>query len=170
MNRHDPLQKMEMAAAAVVIALGAFVTLYSHYVLRIGMMISPDAGFLPFLMGIALLILGACWFAKSLRFTNIHGLASDAGLEGSAAGEASPPEFQSRKHLWGFLVILLFAILIERAGFLLATALFMLAWQLIVEKEKWLMSLLITVLTAGAMYTIFRLLLKIHLPSGEWFS
>ncbi|MDI6726313.1 MAG: tripartite tricarboxylate transporter TctB family protein [Smithellaceae bacterium] len=170
MNRFNPLQKMEMTAASVVIALGAFVTLYSYYVLRVGMMISPDAGFLPFLMGIALLVLGACWFAKSLLFTNTQNSASADGLVGYADEEETPPEFQSRKHLWGFLVILGFAIFIERAGFFITTALFMLAWQLIVEKEKWLMSLLITVLTAGAMYTIFRLLLKIHLPSGEWFS
>lgn len=170
MNRFNSLQKMEMAAAALVVTLGAFVTLYSYFVLRVGMMISPDAGFLPFLMGIALLILGACWFAKSLLFTNTQDLASADGREGYADGEVSPPEFQSRKHLWGFLVILGFAIFIERSGFFITTVLFMLAWQLIVEKEKWLMSLLITVLTAGAMYGIFRLLLKIHLPSGEWFS
>ncbi len=169
MNRFNSLQKMEMAAAAIVVALGAFVALYSQYALGLGMMISPGAGFMPFLMGIALLILGACWFIKSLFFADAQDLAPSLGQEGSAAGEASPLEYKSRKHLWGFLVILGFAIFIERAGFFITTALFMLIWQLIVEKEKWLKSILITLLTAGAMYSIFRLLLKIHLPPGEWF-
>lgn len=170
MKRLDSRRKSEVAAAFVIIVIGAFVAFYSHFVLSIGMMISPGAGFIPFLLGFSLMALGACWLTKTLFLADAHESATADGFTGCADAEETPDGLRSRKHHWGFLVILTFAVLIERAGFLFSTAIFMIAWQLIVEKEKWLNSLIITVITAGAMYTIFRLLLKIHLPAGEWFS
>lgn len=167
-----PLQKMEMAASGLALVLGALVSFYAYHYLGVGMMISPGAGFIPFILGIALAILGACWLAATLiamRYGDRHRALVD-GLEDCPPAEESPPEFRSRKHLLGFFIILLFALLLERIGFFISVALFMFGWQMIVEKERWLKSLIITLLTAGAMYTLFRLLLKIHLPSGEWFS
>ncbi len=170
MKRHDPLQKVELAAAVLVVALGAFVTLYAYFVLRLGLIISPGAGFMPFLLGVALLLLGASWFLKTLLLSGAINTAAAYDLTGEVGLASGAAKGHSGKHLWGFLVILLFGLLLERAGFLVSITLFMLVWQLIVEKQKWFVSIVITVLTAGAMYVIFRMLLKIHLPSGAWFS
>ena len=50
----------------IVIALGIFVAYHSYAVLKLGILISPGAGFLPFLCGIALIVLGVVWRLQGL--------------------------------------------------------------------------------------------------------
>jgi hypothetical protein len=40
----------------------------------------------------------------------------------------------------------------------------------VVEKEGWLKTSVIAVLSAGCMYVLFSYLLKVYLPTGTWFS
>ena len=60
--------------------------------------------------------------------------------------------------------------LFERIGFLLSTLVFMLGWQLIVERERWLKAVVVTVLCAAAMFTLFRYLLHVELPVNPFLS
>jgi hypothetical protein len=171
MGRFDSLPKAEMAAAAFVVLLGIFIASYSFRVLKIGMAISPDAGFMPFLLGLMLTGLGISWFTSLFLFKERIRSAWDAG-EGCQEAEAldEPETGQSRKHIWGSLLILLYAFLLERAGFLFSTLLFMFLWQWIVEKAGWLTIILASLITGLAMYSLFQLILKIYLPAGAWFS
>jgi putative tricarboxylic transport membrane protein len=165
------LDLSEKIAAVVLVALGLFVTFYAHQYLKIGMPISPGAGFLPFCIGIALGILGAIWFIQTLYARKSLGPAEQAcGSEDIA----DPPESRRARILYrflpGVLLVILYAWLLEKAGYLLSTTLFMLGWQKVVERQRWLKTAVIAFLAAGAMYTLFSYLLKVFLPTGIWFD
>ena len=70
----------------IVIALGAFVTYYSYSYLKLGILISPGAGFLPFLCGIALIVLGAVWRLQGLLSKPAARDAADPLAPARAAG------------------------------------------------------------------------------------
>jgi NADH:ubiquinone oxidoreductase subunit H len=74
------------------------------------------------------------------------------------------------KLVLAFAATVIYAALFERIGFFLATLLFMLGWQVIVERQRWLKAVIITVLCAVAMYSLFRLLLHVELPSNPFLS
>lgn len=161
----------ERIAAVVLVALGLFVTFYAHQYLKIGMMISPGAGFLPFCIGMALTILGAIWFIQSLYVRRTPGLVEQAcGSEDIADPSESRRARILYRFLPGVLLVILYAWLLEKAGYLLSTALFMLGWQKVVERQRWLKTAVIALLSAGVMYSLFSYLLKVFLPTGIWFD
>jgi hypothetical protein len=164
--------KAERISAVIVVGCGVLVAAYSYYTLKLGMMISPGAGFLPFLLGIALIILGVLWFIqKSLTKIEVTAHAApegSSGPEGLATGEGVVCGL-SKKMLLGIAVLIVYASLFEWIGYFVATLIFMFSWQMCVEKEKWMRSLLITALSTAAMYTLFRYLLNVQLPRGPWF-
>ncbi len=143
MSRSDSITNL------IVIALGAFVAYHSHAVLKLGILISPGAGFLPFLCGLAL----------------IAGTGEAAG-----ATQAAPLPGTRTKLVMAFLTTVAYAVLFERIGFLLATLVFMLGWQLVVERERWVKAVIVTAICAAAMYGLFRLLLRVELPSNPFLS
>ena len=74
------------------------------------------------------------------------------------------------KFLPGVLLVLLYAWLFEKAGYIVSSALFMVGWQKVVEKEGWRKTAVVAALSAGCMYALFSYLLKVYLPTGTWFS
>ena len=158
-------------ANLVVIALGIFVALYSYYFLKLGILITPGAGFLPFLCGMALIILAISWriqtmiFKSSVRVEPAEELLAAAGEVGAAPLRAS-----RIKLCLAFLTTVIYALLFERIGFFLSTLLFMLGWQMVVERQRWLKAIIITILCAVAMYTLFKSLLRVELPSNPLLS
>jgi hypothetical protein len=165
------MARAEKVSSIVLIAFGLFVAYYSRQYLKLGMMITPGAGFLPYWIGIALTVLGAIWFLNTL----LSRRRSGAGGEESVAGDAAAEREALRrrvlsKFLPGVLIITLYAWLFERLGYPLSTVLFMVCWQKIVEREGWLKTAAIALLSAAAMYILFVYLLRVYLPTGTWFS
>ena len=163
--------RAEKVSSLVLIVFGLFVAYYSRQYLKLGIMITPGAGFLPYWIGIALTVLGAIWFLNTL----LSRRRSGADGEGSVAGDAAAEREALRgrvlsKFLPGVLLVVLYAWLFEKAGYIVSTALFMVGWQKVVEKEGWLKTAVIAVLSAGCMYALFSYLLKVYLPTGTWFS
>jgi putative tricarboxylic transport membrane protein len=163
--------RAERISSVVLVVFGLFVAFYSRQYLKLGRMISPGAGFLPFWIGIALAVLGAIWFLNTLFVRT----ASGTGEEGSDAGDAAAEgeALRSRilsKFLPGVLLVILYAWLFEKAGYIVSTALFMVGWQKVVEQERWWKTAVISALSAACMYTLFSYLLKVFLPTGTWFS
>jgi putative tricarboxylic transport membrane protein len=147
------------------------VAYYSRQYLKLGKMIIPGAGFLPYWIGIALVVLGALWFLK----TTLAPAESRADVVKGETGDATAEKEALRSRiLWkflpGVLLIILYAWLFEKAGYIVSTALFMVGWQKVVEREGWLKTAVISVLSAAFMYTLFSYLLKVFLPTGTWFS
>jgi hypothetical protein len=161
--------KTERISAVILIAAGVFVAAYSFHYLKLGIMISPGAGFVPFLCGIAIVILGALWLLNSW-------LAKPAATEGTGTECAAemPPEDVPRiwglpkKLVLGLAVLIAYGWLFENIGYFLSTCLFMFFWQVFVEKETLLKAIIITALSATALYTLFQYLLGFQLPQGAW--
>lgn len=165
------MDRAEKVSSIVLIAFGLFVAYYSRQYLKLGMMITPGAGFLPYWIGIALVVLGAVWFFKTLLARTGSGAGGQESVAGDAAAETEA--LQGRllsRFLPGVLLVILYAWLFEKAGYIVSSALFMVGWQKVVEKEGWLKTAVIAVLSAGGMYALFSYLLKVYLPTGTWFS
>jgi putative tricarboxylic transport membrane protein len=165
------LDRTERIASLVLVAFGLFVAYYSRQHLKLGMMISPGAGFIPFYIGIALIVLGILWLFNALVTRKAPESAEAAGGTGE-----TPDTRDSRRMLIlyrflpGVLLVILYAWLFEKAGYILSTVLFMVGWQKVVEREGWLKTALVSLISAGAMYLLFAYVLKVFLPAGTWFA
>ncbi len=163
--------KAERISAVILIAAGVFVAAYSYHYLKLGILISPGAGFLPFLCGVAIVVLGGFWFLAAWRAK--PETPEETGTE--CAGESPVEDVQRlwglpKKMVLGLAVLIVYGWLFEKIGYFLSTCLFMLCWQMFVEKEKILKALVITVLSAAILYTLFQYLLGFQLPQGTWFQ
>jgi len=130
---------------------GVWIMYYAWYTLKLGSIHVPDAGFLPFLCGAGLAILGIVWLLM-LQWTK------EQGKEGSA-----------EKRLWhrpllSLVLMVLYGWAMETVGYITSTLIFMVAWQQIIEREKWIKTLVISVLGTVAMYALFVYLLKVPIP------
>ena len=153
------MQRAERIASACLVAFGLFVAYYSREYLKLGILISPGAGFFPFWIGVALTALGAVWLLATFLTERATGPAE------SACGNLVLHRF-----LPAVLLIVLYAWLFEKAGYFLSTVLFMVGWQKGVERQTWLKTAVIALLCAGGMYALFSYLLKGVLPTGTWLS
>lgn len=163
------MEKAERISAVILMAMGVFVAAYSYHYLKLGILISPGAGFLPFLCGVAIIVLGIFWFLTAWRAK--PSTPEEAGQE--CAGETPAEEVQRlwglpKKMVLGLAVLIVYGWLFEKIGYFLSTCLFMYCWQTFVEKEKTLKALVITVLSAAILYTLFQYLLGFQLPQGTW--
>ena len=165
------MDRSERIASVVLVTLGLFVTFYARLYLKIGMMMSPGAGFLPFITGIALTVLGALWFIQTLHSRGAPGTEVQGSIPEGVAEAAEPHRVRIlSRFVPGVLLVILYAWLLEKAGYILSTTLFMVGWQKVVEKQGWLKTMVIALLSAGGMYTLFSYLLKVFLPTGIWFD
>lgn len=163
--------RSERIASVVLIALGLSVVFYARQYLKIGMIISPGAGFFPFCIGIALTALGILWFLMTFYTIKTPGRPEQVcGCEDAAEETGSLRNRILYRLLPGVLLVILYAWLLEKAGYFLSTTLFMVGWQKLVERQGWLKTAIIALLAAGGMYTLFSYLLKVFLPTGSWFA
>jgi putative tricarboxylic transport membrane protein len=145
------MKRHERIAAVFVVLGGVAIAYYGYAVLKLGSIFRPDAGFLPFLSGIALVILGACWFMIS------------GGL-----GNAQESFFEKGRWVKPAIAVglmLVYAWAIEAVGYITSTLVFMATWQLLVERERWSKTILISVLGTLAMYMLFNRFLKVPVPT-----
>jgi hypothetical protein len=159
------MSKSQSIANLVTIALGVFVAYHSYFSLKLGILITPGAGFLPFLCGLALIVLGIIWRLQAILFKSPP-KAEPAADPLAVACEATPTPLpaQRMKLSLAFATTVVYALLFERIGFFVATLVFMLGWQVVVERQGWLKAIIITALCTLAMYALFRLLLHVELP------
>lgn len=165
------MNRAERIASVVLVAFGLAVAYYSREHLKLGIAISPGAGFLPYHIGLAMAVLGGAWFVATFV---AGGAAKEADAKDDPAAREAERHLHRQRILTRFLpgigLILAYAWIFERAGYFVSTVLFMVCWQKLVERERWGKSLLIAFLCAGAMWALFSFLLKGVLPIGTWFA
>ena len=61
-------------------------------------------------------------------------------------------------------LMILYGWTMEALGYITSTLIFMVAWQQIIEREKWVKTMVIAVLATAAMYSLFKLFLKVPIP------
>lgn len=145
------MKRYEGIAAIVTSLGGVWIMYYGWHTLKLGSIHVPDAGLLPFLCGVGLAILGIVWFLI---------LQSTRGQEKGGMEE---------KRLWhrpllSLALMVLYGWAMESAGYISSTLVFVIAWQKVIEKEKWVKTMLIAVLGTIAMYALFVYLLKVPIP------
>jgi hypothetical protein len=59
----------------------------------------------------------------------------------------------------------LFALVVERVGFLITTFIFLVIWMGVIERVRWLTIISVSIGTTAALYFIFALFLDVPLPS-----
>jgi hypothetical protein len=124
---------------------------YAGSVLKLGNIHMPDAGLLPFLCGLGLTVLSVIWFVM---------LRTKADVAGADRLEL---RYRLRPYLSLGLMVL-YALALEALGYLSSTLLFVILWEQVIEREKWIKTLLIALLGTAAMYSLFRLFLKVPIP------
>ncbi len=145
------MKNYERLAAVFTTMLGAMTMYYAWQVLKLGSIFMPDAGFFPFLCGGGLTVLGIIWILKLQ-------LSKKPATNGSA-----------EKRLWhrpliSLALMVVYGWAFETIGYLTATVLFMIAWQQIIEREKWPKTLAISFLGTIGMYALFAYVLKVPIP------
>lgn len=145
------MKRYERLTAMVVVAGGVLIMIYSWHSLKLGSIQIPDAGLLPFLSGMGLAVLGIIW-AVMLQMAR----------EDPKPGSESKPLWH--RPLLSLLLMVIYAWAMETVGYVTSTVLFMIAWQQVIEREKWGKTMIISVLATIAMYALFVLFLKVPIP------
>ncbi len=145
------MKKSERITALITFLAGVWIMYYAWHSLKLGSIHVPDAGFMPFLCGAGLAVLGIVWLLI-LQWTKKQ------GKEGPA-----------EKRLWyrpllSLALMVLYGWAMETVGYITSTLIFMIAWQQIIEREKWLKTIIISLLGTLAMYSLFVYLLKVPIP------
>ena len=112
----------------------------------------PGPGFLPFGLSIVLIILSI-------------GLI----LAGWKKGATPTPFWPQRtwlRPLLGIAILILYALLLGKLGFLPTTVIFLLIWMGLIERLRWLTTVSISLSVTAAVYLIFGLFLEVPLPWG----
>ena len=146
------MKKSESIAAIITSLGGVWIMVYGWLTLKLGTIYVPDAGLLPFLCGAGLSVLGIVWLLI-LRSTKERAHERD-----------------EKKRLWhrpllALVLMTLYGWAMESVGYITSTLVFVIAWQKVIEREKWVRTMIIAALGTFAMYTLFVYLLKVPIPS-----
>ncbi len=129
-------------------AVGVFL-LREGWQLPFGRLNAPDAGFFPTVLAVLLLLMGLAIFGRSF------------------STPAPDVEFSSRSWavVFGAAALFLYAVLLERIGFLICTTAILLMLMKVYGRLTWLQSILIAVPLVAASYFGFKEL-GVPLPRG----
>ncbi len=123
--------------------------------LGLGTFHKPGSGFMPFLTGVLLGLLGLL-----LAFLDTRKRPEKKGGE-----KVSLRQFWG-KGVYSLAVSFLYAFFLDPLGFIAATFLLIFSLLKIMGTRKWSTAILISFLTAGLSYLIFDVWLRIELPIG----
>lgn len=148
MHRHDRM------TSALGLLTGLGMMAWSLATLGLGELQHPGPGFLPFLSGLLMAGLALSTLVKSLR------------RERSADTSAFVPRGALPRLAVTLGALVLYAVLLERAGFLATTFLVMLAIFTLTARTSWALGLAESAVVTGAFWWLFARVLKIPLPKG----
>lgn len=149
------LNKSDLTAATLLIALGAFMAWQAWdwpYMTKDG----PGPGFFPLWIGALLIALSALLIALQI---------ADAG----ARRPVEKTKWTGTRHvLMGWAALMAAAALLEPAGFVVSYALLCMFLIRVVFQQSWRAALTVSLVSAGAFWYLFVQLLKVRLPAGPW--
>lgn len=145
------MTKQERLSAVFFLAVGVAVIYYGISVLKLGSIQEPGPGFFPAICGVGIIFLCLQW----LIFNPLK--ESSEPLWGT--GEWMAPVIS-------MAIVFAYAAGMETIGYVSSTLLFLIAWQVLVEKASWKRTGIIAILGTAAMYLLFSFLLGVPLPEG----
>ena len=140
-------------APVVLLAFG-LIALEEGMKLRFGSVARPGAGFFPVVLAAAFSLVCLALAVTAFR---------------SRGGEvAAAPPLGWGKVSTTMIGLLAYAVLLEPAGFVLATFALLLFFFKGLEGQRWPVALGGSLLTALVTYLVFKVWLKVQLPAGPW--
>ncbi len=148
--------KSEKITAAVALAVSAFIIVESRKY-PLGTVDNPGPGFLPLLTGIVLGVMSLILLTKSFMEVSSRG-----------QGAGWPNREGAVKIAFVFIVLVLFTVFFEITGYFIN--IFVLFFVLLrpVGKQRWPVTISVSMGAVLASYLLFDLWLKIPLPRGIW--
>jgi len=124
------------------------------YRLGIGSFYAPGTGFFPFWAGMVFGTLSLLLLVQTFIRARRRG-----GI--------------SERIRWGSVILVLaslfiYAIVLEKLGFIFSTLLFIAALLMIIERKKWHIVTIIAIISTLAFYIVFQVWLQSNLPKGFW--
>jgi hypothetical protein len=145
----------ERGAAIVLLAFG-LIALEEAARLRFGSIVRPGPGFFPVVLAVAFSLVSLALVVIAVR-----------GPDVSAAplGRLGWPKIVAT-----MAALFLYALVLELVGFVGATFALLLFFFKVLERQRWLVALAGSLLTALVIYLVFKVWLNVQLPAGPWGS
>ncbi len=152
----------ELAFSIVLVAFSLFMLWQAYSISKFESFTS--AGAFPMFAAAVMLISGLIAAAQTVRMTPAP----------AAAGESVWRQFV-RQITPAMLVQFVIAIatymfMLERAGFVLSSYLFLVVSMGLLGSRKWFLNLWVSALSLGGVYLIFQTIFSVVLPTGAWLS
>jgi putative tricarboxylic transport membrane protein len=148
------MDKADRVSGLFWLIFSVFVS-YASYKLGLGTLHQPGPGFLFFWTGIVTAILSFIVVLMSLRMRSPE--------------EAQEPIFGKGRITKIILVLIslfLYALFMERLGFLIVTLLFFIFLLGVIEKKRWSFAVLVSLIVTAMSYLVFETGLQSQLPKG----
>jgi len=146
MRKYDILSGLFLLAISLTVCVGSLR-------LQVGTLTAPGAGFFPLTTGLALGVFSILILMEA-RKANREWVPFWA------------PKAIKKSIYLTFLFILVYALLLERVGFIGATTLFFLLVSRFVSEHRWSTAVFFALVTSLATYFVFSFLLRAPLPQG----
>jgi len=149
------MRKLNLISGVIWLILSIFI-FYKSIHLEIGKFYSPGAGLFPFLTGIFFGLLSVVFIFETLW---------------------RKPAAEEEKRIWAIdinwkkiiltlLIMIIYSLLLERLGYLLATFALMLFLFKHIGPERWPVAIISSIITVTLSYMIFGIWLQVQLPEG----
>lgn len=145
----------ERVAAVVLTAFG-LVALEQAARLRVGSVVRPGPGFFP------LVLAGA--------FTAVCLVLVVNAFRNATAPAPAPAALGWTKISVTMAALFVYAVVLERVGFVAATFALLLFFFKGLERQRWSVALAGSIVTACVTYLVFKIWLHVQLPAGPWGS
>lgn len=150
MNRLDQIDSLVWLLVGVLIILGSLTSL------KIGTANDPGPGLLPFLSGILVTVFSLTVFLKATfqkrsEEKNVRNLWANLDW---------------KKVVYTIAALFVYALLLERVGFLFMTLLLFIFLFRKIEPQKWKLVIGLSVFASVGAYLIFDRMLQVQLPRG----
>jgi len=146
------VRRRELAAAAVLLAFGVFAITQMRG-LRFGTVAAPGPGFFPLCLAAALCFASVGLIVQTWRAAPLGAPAPTPGMRRFAvAGTLGS--------------LLVYALVLEWAGFLVATFSLLVFFFRVLQRQSWLVVVTGSLATSLLAYLVFKTWLRVNLPGG----
>ena len=143
----------DRAAAVALLAFG-LLALEEARKLRFGSIARPGPGFFPVVLAAAFSVVCLALLVNAIRTREVD--------------RESGPRLAWPKIVAAMGALLLYALVLEPLGFVVATFALLLFFSKALERQRWVPAVAGSLVTALVTYVVFKLWLHVQLPAGPW--
>lgn len=146
------MRKSDIISGVFLLLVSVFICIGSMQ-MEVGRLNAPGPGFYPLVTGLALGIFSILILIQARKET-------------SEAVRFWAPNANKRGILSAFIIILIYAVLLERIGFLGTSVIFFILVSRFMSGHRWKTAIFFALIASFATYGVFKFLLNAPLPQG----